>query len=329
LICIRSNTINFFLPETRLGFGGGANLSFHWKNQNLSERPSQLTVGGAYTLNKQLLAYLVYNVYLPGEKIWWRGELGYYDYVYPFYGVGQSRADELSNFFANFPRFNIDALYQVVNDVFVGLSYRYDNYNIKSVDNEQGLFSDINISGGITSGLGIAAVIDTRDIVNYPSDGIFFDLIWQRNVDFIGATYEYTRLSTSFSKYIPVGKQVLALNFNSINIFGSPPFYELALFGGKRSRGYVEGEYRANHSFALQAEYRMRFDKVKGLGAVVFTSAGQVYFDTDELGFNNALPAIGVGLRYLLSKEQNLNLRGDIGLGKNGLQFYVTFGEAF
>ena len=127
-----------------------------------------------------------------------------------------------------------------------------------------------------------------------------------------------------------VKNNVLALNFNSTNIFGEAPFYELALFGGgKRSRGYIEGEYRANNSFALQAEYRVRFQKLKRFGAVAFASIGQVFNDTDELRFGNALPAVGGGVRYLLSQEQNLNLRADAGFGINGLQFYVTFAEAF
>ena len=320
----------FYLPETRFGFGAASNISLHWKNQSVDERPTQFTAGLAYTLNKQLLSYLSYNVYLPGEAMWWRGEIGYYDYVYPFYGIGQSRAEELSNFFARYPRFKMDALYQVLDDVFVGLSYRFDNYKITSVDNQQELFTNLDISAGITSGIGLASVVDTRDVINYPHKGILFDLVWQTNAGFTGATYTYSSLSTSFSKYIPIQDQVLALNFNSTHIFGDAPFYELALFGGgKRSRGYVEGEYRANNSFAIQAEYRFRFNKIKRLGGVAFLSAGQVFLDIKELGFDNTLPAIGAGVRYLISKEQNLNIRTDIGIGKNGLQFYVTFGEAF
>ena len=321
----------FYLPETRLGFGAASNISLHWKNQDLDERPTQFTIGGAYTLNKQLLAYVAYQIYTPGEIFWFRGELSYYDYVYPFFGIGQNSLSESSNFFSSFPRFRIDAMHQVYPNIFIGLSYRFDDYNINSVDNDQNLFDDIDISGGITSGVGISAVIDSRDIINYPSSGILFDMVYHVNNDLIGATYKYSALQISYSKYVKIADNVLALNFNSMNIFGDAPFYELALFGGgKRSRGYIEGEFRANNSFALQVEYRIRFkNKLKRFGAVFFASAGQVFENLDELNTKNTKPAIGTGLRFLLSQEQNLNLRFDAGLGQSGLQFYVTFAEAF
>ncbi len=321
----------FYLPETRLGFGGASNLSLHWKNQDRSERPSQFTIGAAYTLNEQLLTYVSYNIYLPGETFWFRGELGYYDYVYQFFGTGQDRAPENANFFSKYPRLKVDALRQIQEDVFFGLSYRFDDYQITSIDDPEGIFGDVaNLNGGITSGLGVAGVVDTRDIINYPRKGMLFELSVLGNNEAIGADFEYVSVNTSFSKYIPIRNNVLALNFNSTNIFGEAPFYELAQFGGgKRSRGYIEGEYRADHSFAFQAEYRLRFQKLKRFGAVVFASIGQVFDDTEELGFENALPAFGGGIRYLLSVEQNLNLRADAGFGINGLQFYVTFAEAF
>jgi hemolysin activation/secretion protein len=156
-------------------------------------------------------------------------------------------------------------------------------------------------------------------------------LVYHVNNDATGATFDYSALQLSFSKYLNLGNNVLAINYNSVNIFGDAPFYELALFGGgKRSRGYIEGEYRANNSFAIQAEYRVRFkNKLKRFGAVIFASAGQIFDDFEELGFQNTRPAVGTGLRFLLSPEQNLNLRLDTGIGRNGLQFYLTFAEAF
>lgn len=41
------------------------------------------------------------------------------------------------------------------------------------------------------------------------------------------------------------------------------------------------------------------------------------------------LPAGGFGLRYLASKEANVNLRADIAWGKDGAAFYFGIGEAF
>lgn len=320
----------FYLPETRLGFGGAANISLHWKNQSREERQSQFTAGVVYTLNKQLLTYLAYQVYTPRETYWFRGELGYYDYLYPYFGMGQERVSSNSNFFSSYPRFRLDVLRQIKKNIFVGMSYRFDDYKIKDIDDEQGLFDQIDLSGGITSGFGIAAVIDTRNIINNPTDGMLFDLTYQINDTFTGATYDYSALNISFSKYMQLGKHVLALNFNTTNIFGDAPFYELALYGGgKRARGYIEGEYRDKNSFSLQAEYRIALSRLPRFALVLFCSAGQVFSDLDELSFNYTRPAVGTGLRYLLSKEQNLNLRADIGVGQNGLQFYVTFGEAF
>ena len=320
----------FYLPETRLGFGGAANVSLHWKNQDRSERPTQFTLGVVYTLNKQLLNSILYNIYLPKETYWLRGEVAYYDYVYQFFGTGQDRAPDNADFFARYPRLKIDALKQVYENVFFGLSYRFDDYQIVSVDDPESLFDEVSLDGGITSGLGVSGVIDTRDVINYPSKGLLLDLTVQVNNEAIGATYDYVNVRTAFSQYLPIKNSILALNFNSMHIIGDAPFYELALFGGgKRSRGYIEGEYRANNSFAFQAEYRIRFQKLKRFGAVFFASVGQVFDEADELGLENALPAVGGGIRYQISQAQNLNLRADVGIGINGLQFYVTFAEAF
>ena len=52
----------YFSPETSWAFGVGTAASFRFKNESSNSRLSQVQVGGAYTLNKQLLTYFSIDV---------------------------------------------------------------------------------------------------------------------------------------------------------------------------------------------------------------------------------------------------------------------------
>jgi hypothetical protein len=59
--------IIFFSPETDWAFGATGIYAFRFKNEKPASRPSQLTLGFAYTLNKQILFYLPYQLFAKNQ----------------------------------------------------------------------------------------------------------------------------------------------------------------------------------------------------------------------------------------------------------------------
>src|SRR3546814_7756260 len=81
-------------------------------------------------------------------------------------------------------------------------------------------------------------------------------------------------------------------------------------------------------SWAIQAELRQHlFGK---LGGVAFFGVGGIAEDAGAIWkHSTVLTSGGVGIRYLASKDANVNLRADIAWGKDGAAFYFGIGEAF
>jgi len=59
-----------------------------------------------------------------------------------------------------------------------------------------------------------------------------------------------------------------------------------------------------------------------------FVGVGEVAPDYGSF-FRDLLPAGGVGVRYMLSKEYNVSIALDAAVGKHGTEYNFTLGEAF
>lgn len=103
---------------------------------------------------------------------------------------------------------------------------------------------------------------------------------------------------------------------------------ERCQFGSNRDlRGYPVGRYYDDALYALQLEYRAPL--WKRLGAVVFAGVGSVASSLDRLDSAKSLSSTGVGLRYLASPAQRLNVSIDFAVGRDESTLYVYIGEAF
>jgi surface antigen Omp85-like protein len=324
--------IVFYTPETSWGFGGVGIYSFHFKKDSINSRPSQIQLGAAYTLRNQILVYLPFQLFLKNGKYKVYGELGYYRYIYEFSGIGnEGHQDESELYSVDFPRLRLNILQQVQPNLFVGLRYWMDDFNITQTE-EDGLLENADITGaqgGFLSGLGIVANYDTRDKIFYPSRGLYAESLVFFNNNIFGSDFNYTKYIFDGSAYFQnKWRHILALNIYAEMTSGDPPFNQLSLLGGnKRMRGYFEGEYRDKQYVSFQAEYRMHL--FWRIGAVFFVGSGMVESDFKKVEVNNIKYVIGVGLRFLLDEKQKVNFRFDAGFGKNTSGLYVTVSEAF
>lgn len=323
----------YFLPETSLGFGVGGISTFRFRKDSITTNPSQFQIGLSYTLLDQILLFAGYRTFWDNEKYLSYGELGYYRYIYNFYGVGPNTPIEQEELYdLTYPRIRISVLQESSPNLYLGLRYWFDAFNITRVGSG-GLLDTQPIlgnRGGRAAGFGPVLNYDSRDDQFYPAQGYFIEGVALPHTKVFASEFEFLKLSLDVANYQKVGKnQILALNFYGESNVGEVPFYQMALLGGtKRLRGLYEGRFRDNNSVVLQAEYRWKF--YKRFGLTVFYGAGNVFNLPSDLSLSLTKHTYGGGLRFQLTKKEKVNLRLDVGLSPQGsANFYVTFGEAF
>lgn len=323
----------FFSPETDWGFGGLGMATFKTTSlEDSSTFASNIQLGIAYTLRDQWLFYLPYSIYTKGNKYKFVGELGYYKYIYEYYGIGdETENDDLEWYTTRFPRLRLDA-YRMINPVsFVGLRYWFDQHELDDIEIDGDLIlpERIGNKGGRYAGLGLLYNYDSRDNIFYPTTGWYAESQIFHNNRFLGSDFDYMTLSYDIRNYTKL-KNDWILGWNAVGVFnvGHPSYYSMALLGGYRNmRGYYEGRYRDYHVMQHQGELRLplfwRF------GMVAFAGFGKVFNADFDINAERMLYSYGLGLRFLLSKSTGINLRIDAGFGKKTSGFYVTIGEAF
>lgn len=324
--------ILFYTPETRLGGGGATLYTFRFRGEPETSNPSQLQLGVAYTQEQQILSYLPFQLYFQQEKWWLVGELGYYRYIYRFFGIGNNTPQEEEIYQANYPRLRLDVLRQVKPQLYLGLRYWFDNYQIVERDSAGRLVEQIitGQNGGVVSGLGLVLNRDSRDRIFFPSRGNLIQFTLFTNQKALGSDFNYSRITVDASQYFHFGKEkILAVNGVLDFLFGDPPFQQLALIGGpKKLRGFFEGRFRDKKLWILQTEYRMPVYRF--IGIVAFAGVGSVAPNVGNFFSQSIHFAGGVGLRFRVSQKDKINIRLDLGVNEEGRAFpYLTVGEAF
>jgi outer membrane protein assembly factor BamA len=324
--------IAFYSPDTRFGAGGLAMFTFSFKGDTSQLKRSNFQVGAAYTTMRQVLLYTPYQLFLRRRALILQGELGYYRYVYNFFGVGNGMdPDYLERYDANYPRVRINALHKVRPGLYLGLNYGFDDFQIVRRDPGGILAADslIGSQGGRISSLGLGFFYDSRDNNSFPTRGYLVEGEARTDQRWTGSQFQYSRLHVSASRYWPLLRtSVIAVNAAATFTMGDAPFFQLATLGGtKRLRGYFEGKYRDRHAFLLQTEYRSPM--WWRIGGVAFGGVGAVSDGRNALLASHLRFNYGAGLRVALDRVQRINLRIDYGRGYQSSGFYLTIGEAF
>lgn len=177
--------------------------------------------------------------------------------------------------------------------------------------------------------LGLRGQRDTRDSTFYPRSGSLADVQLRVFDDSWGSAFNYQVLPIAYNHYLSPGpRDVVALRAYTRLAFGDVPFYGQSYFGtGSDLRGYVIGTSFDDALGAVQGEYRREL--AGRLGAVGFAGVGAVAPTFGELFEAEALPSVGLGVRFLLEKENHVNLRIDYAWGRDQSALYLAVGEAF
>ncbi len=320
----------FRFPETGWGGGLAGTASWEWAQDDSTSSPSQASIGLTYTQNKQVLAFLPFQVFLDNNTYYLNADIGWFKYNFYYYGIGEGSVPE-ERYDVKFPRVRLLASRRIAPQLYLGLRVNYEEYTVTSTT-PGGELESGKISGGDysrTSALGPAILRDTRDYVFYPRKGIFGELSFQPSLRVFGGDRNFSQLVADLSWYRSISpKLVLASNYFSVFSFGGDvPFSQLAQLGGPRKmRGIYQGFFRDKNTLLLQAE--LRWEIWKFVGMTAFGSSGFLGNEADFLRLGLPKFTYGVGLR--LASRKHLNVRLDYGLSPYAKgNFYATIGEAF
>lgn len=323
--------IAFYTPETRLGLGVSGIMMFNFKNDSVNAPRSTISLGIAFTQNKQILFNLPYNLFIKNRSYHLYGEIAFHKFFYNFYGVGNEQAnDYVEKYGVKYPRLRISALKKIVPHFYAGLRYAYDNYDTFDLDST-GQLAEGTIPGSqgcVVSGFGLVTMIDTRNNIFYPSKGMWAEFVIFHDNPTFGSTYNYVRLAFDLTKILSKGENIFAFNLYSIYSNSDLPFFQMGNIGGtKKMRGFYEGRYRDNNLIMFQAEYRRHL--IWLLGFTLFADVGQVAHRYDEFNVDYWRYTYGAGLRLQVDKRQKINMRFDVAVGNGKVLTYFTVGEAF
>lgn len=321
-----------FAPETRLYFGAVALFTLRFWQDDSPTRLSSAKVELNYTLNKQLIAETGWNLFTRGNKTAVDGLVGFRKFPENYWGIGAATPkSDVER--VDMTRLEVEArgLRMLRNNLYLGLRLKLQNV-FRVVADSGGLIETLRPpghDGGLSLGIGPAFSWDTRDNPLNAKTGGYLAVSSLGFGRFVGSDFAFTRTEVDARKYIRTWpRHVLALQGYALLQTGAPPLRLLGLMGSDREmRGYYQGRYREQNYAAFQAEYRMPIWWRFGLAAWV--GAGEVWNWNQPYRMDVFKYTAGGGLRFLMDKKDNVNLRLDFGVGNGTTGFYVAFGEAF
>ncbi len=323
----------FYSPETSLGFGVTGILTFRTQSDSLA-KPSSIQNIFIYTLEKQIIFYNPFDIFLKKDNVWISGEIGYFVYPYEFYGFGTTLNDP-EFYTANFFRFEGNLLNKIAPNLYSGPTIRFDNYFKIDTDPDGELVGQqvLGIDRGQLLGLGASFILDKRNNLFSPYKGYYLSGDINFYEDKVIGDYNFMNISFDARKYFYLNNSwETGFQLVQQSVIGDIPFYNYAQLGGSNiMRGYYKGAYRDYHYTAAQAEIRHSLVRnilgVYGIYASAFAAIGSV---SDQfMAYDKILGSYGAGIRFELDPNDRLRLRIDYARGNGTSGFYLNINEAF
>ena len=325
-------------PALKTGFGAMGMYFFKFDKNDSISPPATINVSGLYSTNKSYFGAITGRFFWNEDKN--RANFGTgimnvnNDFVYDIEG------NDVRLVYAEKRTFvTLEYSRKLFGEFYLGLMYlgtqtdfAFDNGTQEENDFAREYFEENEITDNFISSIGFNISADTRDYVYYPTSGYTFSIRPKFNTEWLGSDNNYTDTDFEAAYYIPLASnKILAFGLGGGFATGDVPFDGYQNYGVRNNlRGYQAGKYKGKHMLAGQAEYRWRF--YERWGAVGFAGIGSVWGnDQEEEAFDRGLlPAGGLGLRFMISREKRINLRLDYAVGVDGNQgLYFGVMEAF
>jgi hypothetical protein len=314
-----------YAPETDLSFGAVVMSTFDLYPDTLS-RSSFARIEFNYTLRNQYIIESRWAHFFKEERWFTEGLLHYSHFPDRYFGLGADTPDENeTEYESDRVRATVTFLKKVAPDWFLGPSARFVRFSVGDIEGLD--FSELRSASAY--GLSLIGQLEQRQNLLTPRGGYFLRL--ESSVNYAEDWYNLSSIDLRkyFSPKETTLKDVFALRLASFHSFGQLPFFEYPAIGGQDLiRGYFLGRFRTRNMSTFQMEYRT--DVYWRFGLVVFGGMTAMYDGLVGWDESNWKYNIGTGLRFLFDREDDVYLRLDYGIGRDGQTgFYVSFGEAF
>jgi outer membrane protein assembly factor BamA len=323
-----------------------------------------------YTTKKQFSVTIKNNVFAKKNKLFLSGDWSYFDYSQPTYGLGTNapggtlpyylhynNAGDPSDSFIQpmtykYYKIHQTISFEVVKNFFIGPGIHYDHYqkiNDQKLDTPVGYITShyaYSLKYGFDPGkytvfgLSLNLLYDSRDNMITPTNGIFANVNYRVNPEFMGSDKSSSVLWTEFRTYIGLSKKrpekLLAFWLaGQFTVSGVLPYLNLPALGNdqrnKTGRGYTIARFRGNHMVYGETEFRFPLSGCKRTwGGVIFGNAVTTSnTDANIPLFKYVKFGYGAGIRILFNKRTGMNMAVDYGHGDHSGGIYFAASEVF
>ena len=324
-----------YAPETNLSIGVGIKGLFKMKGSGDETRTSNLPLTAQYTIENKYLFFSGFEIFSPQERYMLTGNVRIQSFPSLFFGIGNDTPKSNEEEF-NYSQILLEPIFlknMFKRYLFFGGGIRYNRIS-KVEAQPDGLLETTEQPGALGStsaGLELAMIYNSRDNLLNASKGTFLSLTHGFYGGWLGSSHDFQLTKFDFRYFMqPLGKPSSILGFQFFPQFsqGDTTLQEMGQLGGHEiMRGYFGGRYTDRHLIATQIEWRQKLSHLWGV--VAFAGIGNVAPSINEFDFSTIRTSLGVGLRFLVDEEENLNLRLDFGLGNEKINYYFKIAESF
>ena len=329
-----------YTPELEFTIAGGVMLSFKTnpKDSLIQRSSSPLMIGisstGAVFFGTKLTSFW--------KQDKWRiyADINFKDMPDNYFGVGYDKGlhtpigDSTTKYTRTWFQFYPKFLYQIKPHHFIGpnvdINYTKGSKASPVVASDE-YYQEFN-DRPFNAGLGVVYQYDSRDVPVNAWQGWFLEIISSFYGGYLGGNNNYQLLGIDYRNYFKIRREgrTLAIQARGRFTTGDVPYGEMSQLGTPFDlRAYRWGQYRNESMLYFIGEYRHQFSKSNGSlsksGFVVWVGGGTLGETIKE--FNKWLPNGGIGYRFEV--QPRMNLRLDVGFGKESRGFYFNFNEAF
>ncbi|MGY3572543.1 BamA/TamA family outer membrane protein [Vibrio paucivorans] len=318
----------FFNPEQGLGIGVAAVGLYTPYDWNPTTPYSTLTISSYGSTSGSYGLVANNRTYLNNDKVRLLVEGGLSHSPGYYWGVGRAQAEDESNKTEyDVQRFSLapKVALEVLPETYLMAGWNYQHFS--ALDADPGAFTPNDLEQSQISGPTVALGYDSRDFEPNPRKGSYLSVEWSDFNQRYGGDYDFTQLTLNARQYWSLNSaSIIAWDLYSQRAEGDIPWYGYSQLGDdKRMRGYYQGQYRDENQISTQVELRHSFNERHGM--VAWVGAGNIAPEYNQLFDDTWLPTLGVGYRFAF--KARINVRVDLGIGKDSAGFYFNINEAF
>ena len=329
-----------YTPEMGFTVAGGVMISFKTNPMDSLIQRSSSPIMFGVTSTGGVFANTLLSSYWLKDKLRIYGDFVYKNLPDNYFGVGYEdgattpESDSTTAYIREWWWINPSFLWQFKSHWFAGINF--DANSTKVTEPSQGVLEDEHYQqygpDNLNIGMGFIARYDSRDVPVNAWEGLYADLRITFYDEALGSDNTYQIYQLDLRKYFQIKRpgRTVAVQFKSRIGGGNVPYAEMSQIGTPFDlRGYRWGQYRDKSTLFLIGEYRHMFLKRDGAlskhGAVGWIGTGSL--GETPMDYQHWLPNAGIG--YRLEVQPRMNLRIDIGVGREAVGFYFNFNEAF